>query len=130
MKGLSALDTALELLRRGLWPVAIYPPGVKRKGRDDLTNGKEPIGEKWGTERWTEERLRNAFRKHPTAGVGICFGPGRGPAGTWSNDIEGDGPQATESLAILFGGEPPPTMGWSSTRRGAWRLHLRWRPVA
>ena len=32
MKGLSALDTALELLRRGLWPVAIYPPGVKLQG--------------------------------------------------------------------------------------------------
>ena len=51
----SALDTALDLLGRGFWPVAIYPPGVKLPKR--TTKGKEPIGENWGIERWDEKRL-------------------------------------------------------------------------
>jgi hypothetical protein len=110
----TALSTALDLLRRGFWPVAIYPPGVKLGKR--VTKGKEPIGKKWGAERWTEQRLRDTFRKYPTAGVGICFGPGRGPNGSWLIDLEGDGPQAAESLTILLGGEIIPTLGWSSTR--------------
>jgi hypothetical protein len=110
----SALDTALDLLRRGFWPVAICPRGVKLGNR--LTRGKEPIGDKWGLEQWTEDRLRYAFGKYPTAGVGICFGPGRGPGGSWLIDLEGDGPEATGSLAKLLGGEILPTLSWSSSR--------------
>src|SRR4051794_20052359 len=98
----SALSTALDLLDRGFWPIAIYPPGIKLKGRKEPTKGKEPIGEAWGTERWTAKRLRDAFRKHPTAGVGICFGPGRGPGDSTLIDLEGDGPKAAESLATLL----------------------------
>jgi len=110
-----ALDTALDLLGRGFWPIAIYPPGVtKRDGK--ISKGKEPIGRDWGTERWDEKRLRAAFRKYPTAGVGICLGPGRGPAGSWLIDLEGDGPRATQSLTMLLGGQIPPTLSWSSTR--------------
>ena len=50
------------------------------------------------------------------AGVGICLGPGRALDGSWLIDLEGDGPRAAESLAILLGGEIIPTMGWPSTR--------------
>ena len=111
----SALETALDLLARGFWPVAIYPPGAT-KPDGKLAKGKEPIGDAWGRERWDKKRLQAAFRKHPTAGVGPCLGPGRGPGGKWLIDLEGDGPQAAESLAILLGGEDVPTLGWSSTR--------------
>ncbi len=111
-----ALETALDLLARGFWPVGIYPPGITLPGRKKPTNGKEPIGKEWGLDRWTEKRLRDAFRRYPTAGVGICFGPGRGPGGSWLIDLEGDGPRAAESLAILFGGEIVPTLSWSSAR--------------
>lgn len=110
----SALITALELHQQGFWPIAIYPPGVKLGSR--ITKGKEPIGKKWGLERWDEERLRAAFREHPKAGVGICLGPCRGPGGSWLIDFEGDGSQAAQSLAILFGGRTSPTLSWTSTR--------------
>ena len=109
-----ALDTAIDLLGRGFWVIATYPAGVKLGNR--LTKGKEPIGEAWGLKQWDERRLRKAFQEYPAAGVGICFGPGRGPGGSWLIDLEGDGPQADESLAILLGGEILPTLSWSSTR--------------
>lgn len=110
----SALETALNLLTRGFWPIAIYPPEIKLGKR--TAKGKEPIGENWGAEQWDEKRLRAAFQKHPMAGVGVCFGPGRGPGGSWLIDLEGDGSRADESLAILLGGEILPTISWSSTR--------------
>src|SRR5262249_43778965 len=47
--GRSALDTALELYRRGLWPVALHP-GQKR-----------PIGKDWGKTRPTEDDIRETF---------------------------------------------------------------------
>jgi len=108
------LDTALDLLRRGFWAIAIYPPGAKLGS--GTSKGKEPIGRNWGAERWDEKRLRAAFRQRPKAGVGICLGPGRAPDGSWLIDLEGDGPRAAESLAILLGGKIILTMGWSSTR--------------
>ncbi len=73
-------------------------------------------GKKWGLERWDEKRLRDALRKHPTARVAICLGPGRGSGGSWLIDLEGDGPKAAESLAIVLGGEILPTLSWSSIR--------------
>ena len=99
-----ALAEALKLLKVGFWPVAIVP-GEKR-----------PIGKDWGSKRWDEGRLRSAFEQHPEAGVGICFGPGRGPGGHWLIDLEGDGAQAEGSLAKLFAGEIPDSPAWSSTR--------------
>jgi len=110
----SALDTALDLLGHGFWPIAIHSRGVKIGER--ITKGKEPIGEEWGLQRWDEKRLRAAFRKYPAAGVGICLGPGRGPGGSWLIDLECDGPRATQSLAMLLGEQIPPTLSWSSTR--------------
>ena len=111
-----ALNTALNLLALGFWPIAIYPPGVKLGDR--LTKGKEPIGQKWGLERWTEDRLRDEFERRPDAGVGILFGPDRAPGGGWLIDLEGDGPKAAGSLATLMGGEIPDTPSWSLTRGG------------
>lgn len=108
------LDTALELLARGFWPVAIRPKGAPIGDR--AASGKEPIGPGWGLERWTDDRLRAAFRRSPDAGVGICLGPARGPEGRWLVDVEGDGPEAEASRAILFGGEVVETMGWGAAR--------------
>ena len=111
----TCLDTALELLiAHDLWPVAIYPPGVKLGDR--MTKGKEPIGLKWGLAQWSERRIREAFRDYPTAGVGICLGPNRGPGGSWLIDIEGDGGLAETSCFRLMGGEVIATMSWSSVR--------------
>lgn len=100
----TAPDTALELIKEGLYPVAIYP------------DRKKPIGDAWGAERWTVERATRAYRKNPRAGVGICLGPGRAPDGGWLIDVEGDGPEADRSRAILFGGKEVKTTGWGSVR--------------
>ena len=108
------LDTALMLEKLGYWPIAIHPRGVKL--RDKIATGKEPIGSKWGLERRDDLWLRNAFKTHRGAGVGICFGPGRAPGGGWLIDLEGDGDRAAESLATLLGGEELTTAGWTSTR--------------
>lgn len=105
------LKTGLKLLKLGYWVVAIKP-GQKR-----------PIGTAWGTERWTEERLRAAIDKHPEAGIGICFGPGRAPGELWLIDIEGDGPEAADSKHRLLGGEETNTPTWESTR-GAHELFV------
>ena len=106
-----ALVEAIKLLKGGFWPVAIMP-GEKR-----------PIGKDWGSKRWDEAHLRSVFEQHPEAGVGICFGPVRGPGDRWLIDLEGDGAQAGESLAKLFNGEVPDTPAWSSAR-GEHRLFV------
>jgi hypothetical protein len=100
------LKIGIQLLKLGYWVVAIHP-GEKR-----------PIGEAWGAERWTEDRLRRIFAQYPDAGIGICFGPGRAPGGGWLVDAEGDGEEAGESLAKLLGGEcvDVETVSWSSAR--------------
>ena len=100
--GLSALNTALELLRCGLWPLAIKP------------GGKAPIGESWGLPRPTEESIRETFKRFPGAGVGLLLGPKGGII-----DIECDGPEGEESLVKLFGGSlvfTLDTLGCSSAR--------------
>lgn len=117
---LSSLETVtavfIALLARGLWPVGIYPKGAKRKGM--VTEGKEPFGLKWGLVRWTLAKFRELLEIYKDAGCGLCLGPGRGPDGKWLIDVEGDGPEAEESRAKLFGGEVVPTLGWGSTRGG------------
>jgi hypothetical protein len=105
----AAHRTALGLLDDGYWPVLIK------------AGAKAPIGKAWGAERWTPQRMAAAMWNAPDAGVGVCLGPGRGPGGSWLIDIEGDGAEAEAGLRVLFGGEPPPTCGWSSAR-GAHRL--------
>jgi putative DNA primase/helicase len=96
-------EAALELRRRDFWPVAIHP------------GAKNPIGAAWGAKQKTEQELRRLFRSNPGAGVGLCLGPYRAPAGRWFMDLEGDGPQAAESLKCLLGGDVA-TMGHDSTR--------------
>jgi P4 family phage/plasmid primase-like protien len=120
VKTSTALETALELLSLGYWPIVIHAAGATIKARDGdkIAKGKEPIGSSWGTERRDERWLRNAFKAYRGAGVGICFGPGRAPDGGWLIDLEGDGPKAADSLATLFAGEVLTTVGWSSTRGG------------
>src|SRR5262245_24839929 len=100
MRGLSAADTAVELLLRfGLWPVPIQP------------GGKAPIGESWGTTRPTERALGAMYAQCPRAGVGLLLGPEAGII-----DIECDGPEGQDSLARLMDGELVLTLGWSSLR--------------
>jgi hypothetical protein len=114
------LDAALELLGLGYWPVAIYPAAVIIGRR--MMKGKEPIGSSWGAERWSESKLRRTFAANPGAGVGICFGPGRAPGGRWLLDLEGDGPRAADSLAIVLGADRDlGTPSWNS-RRGTHNL--------
>jgi P4 family phage/plasmid primase-like protien len=104
-----------RLLDAGFWPVVIYPQGIARG--DKITVGKEPIGEKWGLERWTLDKAKQKFHRFPDAGVGICVGPGRGPGGSWLIDLEGDGPEAEDSRSTLLGGEGPiSTPRWKSAR--------------
>ncbi|QEH34273.1 hypothetical protein OJF2_28080 [Aquisphaera giovannonii] len=100
MRGNSARDTALELLRRlNLWPVAIKP------------GEKAPIGKSWGAERPTERTIGETYKRFPRAGVGLLLGPEGGIV-----DIECDGPRGEDSLAELLGGEVIDTLGWSSAR--------------
>src|SRR5208337_3562214 len=86
--GPGSRETALELLARGLWPVAIKP------------GGKAPIGESWGVNRPTHQSITDTFRHHPKAGLGVLLGP----EGTII-DIECDGPEGEVSLAHLLGSE-------------------------
>ena len=96
-----ALNTALELLRRGLWPVGIHSRGatIKNKYGNKLAAGKEPLGGKgWGLRRWDENKLCKEFARQPQAGVGICLSPGRAPDRPDRGsliDLEGDVLEAT-----------------------------------
>ena len=51
----------------------------------------------------------------PPTAAGFAWGR-RASDGGWLIDLEGDGPQAEESLLRLFGGKLIETYGWSSTR--------------
>src|SRR5437879_1669738 len=88
----TAWTTFVELGARGYWVVAIYPCGTPRKAGPAA--GKEPIGNRWGLERWSTKRATDTFRQWPRSGVGVCLGPGRAPGGGWLADVEGDGAQA------------------------------------
>jgi hypothetical protein len=109
---LTPLDTALALLARGLWPVAIHPPRVEIITKDGpkIAKGKEPIGTDWGATRPTEASLRAVYAAHPGAGVGIRLGPEAGVI-----DCEVDGPEGVASLHKILLGEPL-TLGWTSRR--------------
>jgi hypothetical protein len=118
--GLLAAATPWEAFdgfrRAGFWAVLIYPKGAVVDGK--VKQGKDPIGKEWGVAPWTRTRAEQTLARHPGAGVGLCLGPDRAPGGRWLADIEGDGPEAEESRATLFGGEVVETMGWGSTRGG------------
>jgi hypothetical protein len=96
---LGPLDTAIEILHRGLWPVPIRP------------GSKSPLGAAWGVEKPTEGSLRKTYERWPRAGVGLRLGPEGGII-----DIEVDGSEGEDSYARLMGGKLPDTMGWDSAR--------------
>jgi hypothetical protein len=111
-----AMQTALWLLRAGLWPVPISPPADARAP----SPGKSPIGRGWGKERPSFVRLRAIYKRYPDAGVGILLGPFSGVV-----DLEVDDPRGAAPLFDrLFPDGPPPTLGWQSIR-GEHRLY-RW----
>jgi Protein of unknown function (DUF3987) len=109
-------ETFRELLNRGCWPVVTYPReevgGVVRE------DGKRPIGNAWGLNRWTHSQGDEKYRRFPGAGAGLCLGPSRGPGGKWLADIEGDGSEAEQSRAKLFDGEVIDTITWDAVRGG------------
>lgn len=115
---MTPLETALDLLTRGLWPIpitAIDDPNT-------VSPGKAPLGKAWGIERHTARSLREAFQRYQPleAGVGLKLGPEGGVI-----DIDVDEPdRAGPALARLFDGIVPPTLGWSSTRGHHWLF--RW----
>jgi hypothetical protein len=103
-----ALGTALWLLGRGLWPIAISPPGDPRWP----SPGKSPIGKGWGKKQPSAATLRRTFARYRRAGVGLLLGPAGGVV-----DLETDEPEAAAAvLRRLFPDGPPETMGWHSAR--------------
>jgi hypothetical protein len=102
------MATAFWLLDCGLCPVVISSP----EDQHAPSPGKSPIGKGWGLERPTTENLRSVYNRHPEAGVGLALGPLGGVTDLEVDDMEG----ATPFFARLFGGEPPPTLGWQSAR--------------
>lgn len=98
-KPASCANEAIALLKQNFWPVVIKP------------GEKAPVGEDWGTNRPTEESIREIFGRFPDAGVGLLLGPDGGIV-----DFECDGPSGEESLAKLCGGKTPETVGWISAR--------------
>jgi hypothetical protein len=114
-----ACATAVGLLRRDLWPIALHSRGAMVAGPHGPlpAKGSEPIGKAWGCKRPTEAGLRAIYQAHPGAGVGIRLGRDGGVI-----DIEVDGDAGHASLVNLIGGEPA-TLGWLS-RRGPHHLFL------
>lgn len=109
---MNTLETALELLASGFWPVPI----TANDDPNTLSPGKAPIGHAWGVERHTPESLRAVFEGYLPlrAGVGLKLGP---EAGVVDFEVE-DREAGQASLLRLFGGELPETLGWDSTRGG------------
>jgi putative DNA primase/helicase len=87
------LEQALEMHDLGYWAILEHP------------DEKRPIGEAWGLERWSRDRILEVARHSPRCGAGACFGPGRAPGGSWIWDLEGDGPGADQSRNVLLGSD-------------------------
>ncbi|MHB1210346.1 MAG: bifunctional DNA primase/polymerase [Acidimicrobiales bacterium] len=124
-----ALIAALAMLKQGLRPVPLKIAGLlKKKGEDgnpdELTNGKEPHGNDWGSVRHTETSLRDYYRKYPGAGVGILLGANPDPTDPSVElgviDLEIDDPElAAPVLGRIFGEAGiPGTLGFGSNRGG------------
>lgn len=114
----TALETALALLARGLWPIPITSPDTPGLA----AAGKQPIGARWGVEPHTPESLNAIYTSHPGAGVGLKLGPDG-----FVVDLDIDDPElAAPVLERIFAGEIPETLGWSSTRGS--HLLFAWSP--
>src|SRR3954454_67198 len=110
------IKAALSWLGRGFRPCVIYPKDFPKPGKDKDGNpitipasGKEPFGFRWGVKpigmNSIKDDIKQLSRDGMTPGLGLCLGPGRAPGGKGLMDVEGDGPEAEESRARLFGGE-------------------------
>lgn len=127
----TTLDAAKAAMEAGLRPIPIYAIGetIKTKGGQKASDGKAPIGSRWGKAVWSESDLEKNYGQNPDRNVGLLMGPQGGII-----DIEMDRPAdmdaetfdrlADEELAELCGGEIPETVGWRSGR-GVHRI-FRW----
>lgn len=97
---MTAEETAVALLRAGLWPTVVPNPTHSK-------NPHEPHRES----RPSEEELRRQFADNPGAGVGVVTGKKGGII-----DVDVDGEAAAPWLDRLFPGGVPPTLGWQSAR--------------
>ena len=88
--------------------MAIYAKGETYRTRngEKTSEGKNPVGLAWGAEQWDEKKLRRELARHPDRGIGICFGPGRAPDGSWLIDLEGDGPRSRPIAGDRSGDRP------------------------
>lgn len=112
------LETAIDLLNRGLWPIPITAPDTPGL----VSPGKQPIGAAWGETRHTPESLEAVYAANPGAGVGLKLGPEG-----FVVDIDIDDPElAAPVLKRIFGEALPATLGWSSARGG--HLLFAWDP--
>jgi putative DNA primase/helicase len=117
----TALETALELVKAGFWPIPLRPPGERytSKGDAKIAEGKEPSGGmNWWKDRPTPEGLGKHYRIRRLDGVGVMLGK---EAGLIDLEIDGDGGEG--SLLDLMGGEEIATAAWESAR-GRHRLFL------
>ncbi len=110
-------------------PMSADPCGVAawligRGFRPVPVRGENPgcVGGAWDARAYTPRTFQDVYTSPYDDGVGIRLGPDAGPDGAWLADLECDGPEGAESLRKLFGGPPPDTMGWGSTR-GPHRLY-------
>jgi P4 family phage/plasmid primase-like protien len=109
------LATALWALDWGGWPIPLYGIGDKRAKKPD---GKEPLGGKgWGLNRPDESFLKATCKREPNANLGLKLGPdGR----VIDLDVD-DAEAAAPTLARLFPGGIPQTLGW---RNAGGKHHL------
>ncbi len=113
---MSVKEAALELLQEGFHPVILYPVGFVAWPGAEPKSGKEAIVRQWGQRPPFPEEIEELLDQYPGAGLGLCLGPGKGPGGRWLIDVEGDGPAAEESVAVLCDGEVVATRSWGSAR--------------
>jgi hypothetical protein len=116
--GGECLAAALAYLERGWSPLCLCPPdhvGVGAEhGRSCDHPGKRPLADGGTWKRWQEERpdpatVREWWRRHPNANVGVALGP---VSGLVRVDVEGAAGEAR--LAEISGGDLPPTPEFAS----------------
>src|SRR5262249_29254775 len=101
---------------RGYWAHLIHPN--RRGWKPGDKTQKRPVGEAWGAERWSEDKLKRTAQDFPGAGTGLSLGPERAPGGGWLADPESHGAEGVESLRTLLGGEDLDTPAWDAARGG------------
>ncbi|MGQ0633420.1 MAG: bifunctional DNA primase/polymerase [Planctomycetaceae bacterium] len=72
---------------------------------------KGPRGKGWQEKTISWQEVERRRTNNPRIGIGLLLGPKSGVI-----DVEGDGPEAEASRRALFGGQPPETCRWRSSR--------------